>query len=327
MELYPGIHMVETQAGEKILNQFLLVGSDRIILIDSGWMDTPETVLFPYLDSINCHPSKIWCVINTHADVDHVAGNHAIKQSVPGAWLMAHEIDVPLIESAKHIVECRYDQFQEFGVRYDAPTRKQLFEDMGICMPIDLHLRGGETLEVEPGWHVRILHTPGHSLGHLSIIDTRNKVGIITDALLGKGEVNRAGRWFAPPTYLTVTGYLNSIAEIERLNLSALLRSHRAPIVGAEVQQFLRESRTFVHDLSTIVMDTIRQRPGATMSELMAAADDVLGPFCLHLDWVYSLKAHLYDLESKEVITRTCEKGDVGWRLTTGRFDKCTASI
>jgi len=45
VEILPGIHRIESDLGERFMCQYLLVGEDRIILVDTGLSGTPEDVI------------------------------------------------------------------------------------------------------------------------------------------------------------------------------------------------------------------------------------------------------------------------------------------
>ena len=49
MEVAPGIHRIEGDLGERYVCQYLLVGDERTLLVDTGLRDMPEEVIAPYL--------------------------------------------------------------------------------------------------------------------------------------------------------------------------------------------------------------------------------------------------------------------------------------
>jgi hypothetical protein len=48
MEVAPGIHRIEADLGERYVCQYLLVGDERTLLVDTGLRDMPEEVIAPY---------------------------------------------------------------------------------------------------------------------------------------------------------------------------------------------------------------------------------------------------------------------------------------
>ena len=50
MEVAPGIHRIEGDLGERYVCQYLLVGEERTLLVDTGLRDMPHTVIEPYVN-------------------------------------------------------------------------------------------------------------------------------------------------------------------------------------------------------------------------------------------------------------------------------------
>ena len=42
MEILPGIHRIESDLGERFMCQYLLLGEERTLLVDTGLAGTPE---------------------------------------------------------------------------------------------------------------------------------------------------------------------------------------------------------------------------------------------------------------------------------------------
>src|SRR5919107_163434 len=52
MEILSGIHRIESGPGERFMCQYLLVGGERTVLVDTGLAGTPGEVIVPYLEGI-----------------------------------------------------------------------------------------------------------------------------------------------------------------------------------------------------------------------------------------------------------------------------------
>src|SRR5438445_13877591 len=87
MEIQPGIHRLESRVGPRYLFQHMLVG-ERILLVDSGMAHTPQEVIFPYLRSMGCEPTRIDYLRITHPHSDHFAGNAESREAAPRASLL-----------------------------------------------------------------------------------------------------------------------------------------------------------------------------------------------------------------------------------------------
>ena len=73
---------------------------------------------------------------------------------------------------------------------------------------MDVGWSGGELLELGPDWTVRILHVPGHSVGHLAVYDERSGALFGGDCLQGSVYLGLDGTPKLCPTYTHVDDYL-----------------------------------------------------------------------------------------------------------------------
>lgn len=85
--------MVQGTVGTRPLQLFLLRGDGRTVLLDTGCAPDPERFIFPYLETLDLGPADIDRVINTHPDLDHSGGNHAVKAAHPTVLLSCGDAD------------------------------------------------------------------------------------------------------------------------------------------------------------------------------------------------------------------------------------------
>src|SRR5258706_6154909 len=108
MEIAPGIHLIPGVVGTRPLQLFLLLGSERRVLLDTGCAPDPERLIAPYLAMLGLQPSDISLVINSHSDLDHCGGNAAFKRLSPSTLLTSVEADRALIEDPRMMYARRY---------------------------------------------------------------------------------------------------------------------------------------------------------------------------------------------------------------------------
>jgi len=113
------------------------------MIIDPG--DDPERIL-RFIKDINATPTRI---IATHTHFDHVLGVDRVRKATRIPF-MIHRDDLLMIES----MQSRVRQFMGFEV--PPPPR------------VDGYLKGGESLSLGDET-IRVLHTPGHSPGSISL--------------------------------------------------------------------------------------------------------------------------------------------------------------
>jgi glyoxylase-like metal-dependent hydrolase (beta-lactamase superfamily II) len=136
----------------------LLVGSDRVTLIDTG-LPGSEDEIFDALESLGRQPEDVKLVLVTHTDSDHVGALRAVVEA-SGAKVFAPEGEAEIVEG-------------------NAPTRNG---NVLPGVPVDRRLRGGETLALHGG--IRVVATHGHSPGHISYYLPREGLLVAGDCVV-----------------------------------------------------------------------------------------------------------------------------------------------
>jgi glyoxylase-like metal-dependent hydrolase (beta-lactamase superfamily II) len=313
MEIAQGIHRIETPLADRFVCLFLLVGEECSLLIDTGLDSTPGEWLFPYMAANGLDPERIRHVLVSHADFDHFAGNVSVREAAPHARFMCHDLDRVMVEDIERLIWDRYGEFiADHGID-DGDAAREFIRSNARTVPMDLTLQGGETINLGGGWRVAVLHTPGHSRGHLSVYDARSRTAIICDATLYNAVLTSAGAPAFPPTYRYVDTYVSSMARFGGLEIEILLSGHYPTYRGQEVAEFLGESRAFVDRVDEVLMRELK--PGGsdrTMKEIIAATSSVLGawPEAASQALAFPLLGHLERLERRRLIEKV-RRGDL----------------
>ncbi len=147
-----------------VVNAFLLIDDD-LTLIDTGYSGNAEKIL-RFVDQLGHGPGDIRRIVLTHAHPDHIGSAFALKTATQ-AEIIAHRADAPLIAQGhgfrplKSPPDLLTATMLPFFFR---PTMKT----QGVV--VDTTLSGGE--ELIPG--LRVIHTPGHTAGHISLLWERH---------------------------------------------------------------------------------------------------------------------------------------------------------
>ncbi|MCW3101473.1 MAG: beta-lactamase-like protein [Chthonomonadaceae bacterium] len=301
MEIRPGIHRIESRFAGRYLFQHVLVG-DRVLVMDTGVPATPATVLFPYLASIGRAGTEIDYVVCTHPDADHLGGNSAVRAAAPSCRILGHALDVHWLEDPDAMVAERYDGFRvDHGIG-DPP--EALADARALCGEptlVDIALRGGEWLALSDDWRVEILHTPGHSEGHLSVWDPRSRTLIIADAAMGRALPYVDGSPALAATYTHPRPYALTGERLREQGADLLLTAHFPVMAGEEIDRHLQASRALVDDVDVTIRQTIEaaDRP-IGLRELVDAVDRRLGPLPADTrdTWASPVAGHLNELEA-----------------------------
>ena len=238
MEVAPGIHRIEGDLGERYVCQYLLVGDERTLLVDTGLRDMPEQVIAPYLAALGRSLADLDDVLISHADVDHCGGNRALRAAAPGARLLCGEADRAWIESNDLMMVENYLWYEPYGCGPSPDDIAFLTRELGGDAPVDVGLSGGETLRLGPDWRVEVLALPGHTPGHLGLWDPRSGAAIIIDAALADGVYDRAGHRLIPPRYYSAAGYEATIRRLRALDPALLLTAHYDVMEGDAARVF-----------------------------------------------------------------------------------------
>ncbi len=275
MEIAEGIHRIESDLGERFMCQYVLAGRERAVLVDTGLADTPADVIVPYLGRAGLDPHF---VLISHADNDHVGGNRALRDLHPDAIFTCHELDRRWVESNETLVRENYGWHAAYG--FPPVDVDELLASMSGDSPIDLGLRGGETIRLDEDRLVEVLHLPGHTPGHLGLWDERTRAAIVVDAVLADGIDDRAGNKLIPPRYYDLPALRQTIERLEALRPELLLTAHYPVFDRQEALEWLATGRAFVDDVERVV----RSAPAGERADLWALTqhvDAALGPFPL----------------------------------------------
>ncbi len=275
-EVAPGIHRIESDLGPRFMAQYLLIGDERTVLVDTGLARTPDEALKPALSHVGVEPDVM---VISHADLDHCGGNRRMRELYPKALLACPEVDRRLIESNAAMLAENYLWHAPYGLEQPNDAgRRDMLAQLGGDAPVDVGLRGGETIRLGAGRRLDVLHLPGHTLGHLGLWDANARIAIIIDAALGDGIYDRAGTKLIPPRYYDAEAYRATIRRIRALEPELLLTAHFEPMAAEQGRDFCERSLGYVDAVEAIVREE-RAAGVVGLRELTDRVDERLGPF------------------------------------------------
>jgi len=147
------------QATPFFVNCYVVTDGGEALVIDPGEV-TPD--ILHAIDGF-----RVPTIVNTHGHCDHCGGNAALLKQT-GAELVLHSADLPLLRSMEA-------QAEMFGVSVEPSPDPDRF------------LREGDTVTVG-GVTLKVLHTPGHSPGHIVLVG--DGIAFVGDVLFA-GSVGR----------------------------------------------------------------------------------------------------------------------------------------
>ena len=202
-EILPGVHVVPLAVGAGapggVMNICLLVDGGQITMVDAG-LPGSSAVVVAYLEEIRLAPQAIRRIIITHHHVDHVGGLTEMLE-LSGAEVWAHRDDTAVIEGTVPRPAIPPERIEAMLAAIPAEQRdaaEARMKQMSTITPavVDLRLVGGEELNVLGG--VQILHSPGHTAGHLCLYLPACSLLIAGDLLrLEDGAIHESPSRFA----------------------------------------------------------------------------------------------------------------------------------
>ena len=221
---------VKTDSGtlERFVYSYLILG-DEVCLIDSGVVSS-ESVIFDYLDNIGLKPDNISLLILTHSHPDHIGSAKSIKEK-SGCKIAAHPGERSWIEDidlqAKERPVPNFHSLVEGSVEVDI-----ILEDMDI---VNL----GEEI------NLKIIHTPGHSNGSISLLIPGEGVLFTGDAVPIRGDL---------PIYDDATESIQSIKKLKEIEgIKVLLASWDEPREGESAYRIMDEGLDYLKQIQVSV--------------------------------------------------------------------------
>ncbi len=253
MELVEGVHRIEAEVGGRPLYLFAFLG-ERRLLMDAGCASTVDEFIVPYLEGLGLGLSDLDMLLVTHSDLDHQGGASLLQEANPALWVTCGVLDIPQVSDPDALVAGRYQAYAALhGISPDEDALAWMRGESGEAVRVDVGWSGGELLQLGPDWSVRILHVPGHSIGHVAVYDERSGALFSGDCLQGSVYLGLDGTPKLCPTYTHVDDYLATATAVESLEPRELHGCHWPAARGDEVGAFIGETRDYVEHVDGLV--------------------------------------------------------------------------
>jgi ribonuclease/clavin/mitogillin len=261
IEMRPGLFLFPMQTRTlppaTHTNAFL-IGGGGMILVDPGSADQNEIAsLLAFIDRLGTEGRGVAEIWLTHHHPDHVGGVAAVAKALD-VPVRAHPLTAERLAPALRVDGVLLDGFMR-----DLPGR--------------------------PGWRLRVLHTPGHAPGHVSLFEEVSRSLIAGDMVAGSGFI------MIDPPEGNMTAYLESLRRLAALEASVIFPSHGPPTAGASRR--LNEYLEHRLDRERKVLESLSPKTDMTIDDLLPRVYADVEP-ALHRLASRSLLAHLEKLVS-----------------------------
>jgi len=272
-------------------NVFLVVDSGQAILIDGGFPD--DGSLSSRLDYLKGMGSpRVDLIVITHHHLDHAGGAHRLAEAT-GARIAMHPLEARLLHEAAERVSSGESLEQRILRREAAKATADLTVGDGDALSV-----GSLTL--------RVVHTPGHSPGHICLFLEEERVLFSGDNVLGTGTTA-----IPPPPSGDMAQYLDSLRRMQALDAALICPGH-GPVIrepSRKIQELIDHRRERDEQLLLLI-----GRGKERLSELMREIYPELSP---HLERMArgQLLSHLHKLQREGRVEMREEESEVVCRL------------
>lgn len=209
-----------------------LVDGDELTLVDVGLPGLTKTFLKAVRDA-GRNPDDLRHIAVTHHHADHTGSLARLAARVPGAAIYAHPLDIPIITGNKPVP----------GPSPDSRLGKVLGPILMRMQPsrldhVDIQCPVEDGDEVPAASGMTVVHTPGHTAGHVSFLK-RSNGGVL---FVGDAAANMFGRIGPPIGMFTedMNRARESMRKIAGLKFDAACFGHGTVITGKANAAFRR---------------------------------------------------------------------------------------
>jgi glyoxylase-like metal-dependent hydrolase (beta-lactamase superfamily II) len=206
-----------------LLSSLAFVEADgSVTLVDCGIKRAPPRIVAG-LAAMGKAPGDVTRIVLTHAHTDHAGGLAEVRRRAGGPDVEVHEADAGYVREG---ISAPFDTSFTLG-RLMTRGPDQRFEPVEVARV----LRDGDVLPVAGG--LRVVHTPGHTPGHVSLLHPGSGVLVTGDALFNI----RGVRWPFGPACTDAAQCRRSAQRLVDLEYSLVAFTH-----GPEIRTGARDA-------------------------------------------------------------------------------------
>ncbi|MGE5390984.1 MAG: MBL fold metallo-hydrolase [Deltaproteobacteria bacterium] len=233
-EVSRGVYLIEPPNGGKFPHCFCVyIDGEKKTLIDTSC--GVENLLALKKRGVDI-------IINTHFHEDHIYNNSEFRDAV--VW--AHKLDAAAIRSLEVFINC-YGDLLDYRHLW-----KQFIDDIELRpSPVHRELAGGEILDLGP-WQLEVVHTPGHTPGHIVLWE--EKYGFL---ISGDIDLSGFGPWYGH-LCSNITDFLASIELCRQMTPRTLISGHKG-LIGENIDKRLLAYRDIILTKEEQVLDNLKE--------------------------------------------------------------------
>ena len=256
--------------------ELYLLEGERLALIDNGCADSPEKFIAPALQQRGLELRDVQLILNTHGHFDHAGGNAGlVAASGCEVWISAQDAAVA------QDLDRQFEQY--FLPDYQLTNRGHLgqaarpeWKKHADPSPVNRNLQAGDVIDLGRGIELRVVPTPGHTLGSISFYWEREGMLFTGDSVVG-GSSKPGGL----PLIFHPEEYEQTLDLVETLDLNVLCLGHHyvtltlsreSVKLGRMGKRFVAESRRIACIIQDAMACVVAAEPAAPFLRAAASA-------------------------------------------------------
>ena len=164
-ELAPGVHRIDAVGISRLISVFAIRDDGGWTLVDTGIRSSPKRIQAA-LSALGVRPADLTAIYLTHHHSDHIGGAPGMRAWAPDAEVVAPEHEADVIAAERPMDPSSSRVFQVLRQWSSLPI-----------VPVTRAVSPGATIA-----GFRVLATPGHTLGHTSLLSEQHGLLLTADA-------------------------------------------------------------------------------------------------------------------------------------------------
>jgi glyoxylase-like metal-dependent hydrolase (beta-lactamase superfamily II) len=183
MQIANGIEILEISANvmgkAETIHPTLIWDDETVILVDTGFPGQLSKIR-EAMEKAKVSFDKLNKIILTHQDIDHIGSlPDILNESTQKIEVMANELEKPYIQGEKRLI--KFESLDLDSLPEELGKKLKPIIENPPKAKVDRTVADGEELPYCGG--IIIIHTPGHTPGHISLYHKQSKTLIAGDAL------------------------------------------------------------------------------------------------------------------------------------------------
>jgi glyoxylase-like metal-dependent hydrolase (beta-lactamase superfamily II) len=226
MKIADGIEMMEVTMSvtgrESIVYPTLMWDDNIVVLVDAGAANSLSGIKNA-MQNAGVPFERLNQIIVTHQDIDHTGGINNILKELPQVKVLAHKADKPYIQGEKKLIRLNSKFMKRINALPDVQREKVLDMFGKLSVKVDKTLSDDEVLEYCGG--ITIIHTPGHTPGHICLYHKKSKTLIAGDAMnIFNGQLVGPNKQIMDEKDVDIA--INSLKKLEEYDIKNVISYH-----------------------------------------------------------------------------------------------------